>query len=67
MKVTNLAKKPFLIPVEKAKKFLLAPGSGIVELPQGFDQKYVAALTRAGSVRIEVEVESTKKIPKSSK
>lgn len=55
MKVTNLTKKPFLVPVEKAKKFVLPPASGIVELPEGFDKKYIAALTRSGSVKIEVE------------
>lgn len=54
MKVTNISKKPFLIPVEKSQPFMLAPASGIVELPEGFDKPYIAALTRSGSVQIEV-------------
>jgi HSP20 family molecular chaperone IbpA len=55
MKVTNLTCKLLLIPVEKAKSFSLPPASGVVELPKGFDKKYIAALTNNGSVKIEVE------------
>lgn len=68
MKVTNLTKKLLLIPVEKAKSFLLLPASGAVELPQGFDKKYISALDKSGSIKIKIEaIPEAKPTKKSSK
>jgi hypothetical protein len=53
MKVTNLTKKPFLIPAGKGPKIMLAPASGVVELPSGADERYITALEKSGKVKIE--------------
>ena len=65
MKVTNLKKKPFHIPVNKTASFLLVPASGVVELPAGYNENYVNALAKNGSIKIEVEV--VKKAKKAKK
>lgn len=52
MKVTNLTRKPFIIPVDSGKPFMLIPAGGVVELPSGCNEAYIEALSNAGKVTI---------------
>lgn len=67
MNVSNLSKKPYHIPVKNSQSFLLAPATVNSELPDGYDAKYIAALEKNGSIKIEVEeAKKSKRVKKTT-
>lgn len=52
MKVINKAARMYKISVKGGEKFKLLPASGEVELPEGYDEKFVNALAKLGDIEI---------------